>query len=130
MTELEENKPRGGSTALCAVFYNKELYVANVGDSQAVLYQQNGYVQLSNIHDLKNEKESTKVEEKGGTILNNRLEGEIQLTRSIGDIKYKKYMSSEPDVIHHTLTEYDELLILGTDGYWNGLGPGQTLNSI
>lgn len=77
---------------------------------------------LSNIHDVKNEQECASVLEKGGTILNNRLEGEIQLTRSIGDIKYKCYMSSEPEILSHDLTDQDEFLLLATDGYWNVSG--------
>jgi len=74
---------------------------------------------LSSIHDLKNLDELTEVEKKGGTVLNNRLEGELALSRSIGDINFKRYMNPDPEIIYYELKEGDEYLFLGTDGYWN-----------
>jgi serine/threonine protein phosphatase PrpC len=130
MMELEKHKPRGGSTALCAVFYNKSLYIANVGDSRAVLFQRNGFISLSAIHDCYNQFELDDVEKRGGTILKNRIEGELALTRSIGDINFKQYMSSEPEIISHEITENDDFLLLGSDGFWNGLDPNLALEKI
>jgi len=70
------------------------------------------------------------VEKKGGTILNNRIDGELALTRSIGDINFKKFMNSDPEIISYEVADDDEYLILGTDGFWNGLSPEQSVEKI
>jgi len=51
--------------------------------------------------------------------LKNRLEGELALSRSIGDYRFKKYLSSEPEMTSHQLSDKDEYIILATDGFWN-----------
>ena len=119
LEKLEDWKPRGGSTALCGVFYTGILYVANLGDSRAVMFQNDNFTPLSNLHDFTNENERQYVENKGGVVLNNRLEGELALSRSIGDIRFKHYMNSEPEIVAHEIKSQDEYLILATDGYWN-----------
>jgi len=127
---LREKMVRGGTTALCTVFDKREVYTANLGDSQIVVFQKNSFVNLSSLHDYFNEEERKTIEQKGGIILKNRLEGELALSRSIGDYKYKKYLSSDPEITTHQLKDDDEFIILATDGYWNGLNSQQTLSKI
>ena len=119
IASLGEWKPRGGSTALCGVIYGESLYVANLGDSRAVMFQSESFKALSNLHDFTNENERLYVENKGGVVLNNRLEAGLPVSRSIGDIRYKHLMNKEPEIVVHQIQENDEFLILGTDGYWN-----------
>jgi len=130
ISQLQEAKPRGGSTALCSFLHNEQLHVANLGDSQAVIFQEDKFIELSNLHDFKNEQERINAEEKGGTVINNRLEGELAVSRSIGDVKFKLYMSSEPEIASYKMTEKDEFLFLASDGFWNGLNPETCLQSI
>lgn len=110
---------RGGTTALCTVFDQEQIYTANLGDSQIVVFQEKSFVNLSSLHDYFNEEERKTIEEKGGIILKNRLEGELALSRSIGDYRFKKYLSSEPEMTSHQLSDKDEYIILATDGFWN-----------
>ena len=119
IANLETHKPRGGSTALCSIIYNNQLYSANLGDSRAVIVKERHAVPLSNIHDFTNTSERLTVEQKGGTLLRDRLEGELALSRSIGDINFKAFMSSEPEITVHNVTEDDKYLLLATDGFWN-----------
>jgi len=117
--ELEANRPRGGSTALCTVIHNKQIYTGNMGDSRAVIFQKGSFSSLNNLHDFLNENERKAVEERGGTLFNNRLEGELALSRSIGDINFKAYMSNEPEVSVYEMKREDKYLVLGSDGFWN-----------
>lgn len=116
---LEQQRPRGGSTALCTILRDKKLYSANLGDSQAIIIRRQNVVKLTNLHDFSNETERFNVEQRGGTILRNRLEGELAISRSIGDINYKAYMSSEPELSTYEVTEDDDFLLLGSDGFFN-----------
>lgn len=127
---LEQQRPRGGSTALCTILRDKKLYSANLGDSQAIIIRGKNVVKLTNLHDFSNETERFNVEQKGGTILRNRLEGELAISRSIGDINYKAYMSSEPELSTYEVTEDDDFLLLGSDGFFNGLNPEQCKDKI
>lgn len=45
-----------------------------------------------------------------------RVEGVLSVSRAIGDLKYKNYITSEPDIQEHPLISEDEYLILATDG--------------
>ncbi len=116
---LEANRPRGGSTALCTVIHHGQIYTGNMGDSRAVVFQEESFGCLNNLHDFSNEKERKAVEQRGGTLFNNRLEGELALSRSIGDINFKAHMSNEPEVSEYEIKAEDRYLVLGSDGFWN-----------
>lgn len=47
--------------------------------------------------------------------------GEIAITRSLGDRVYKDYLTCEPDIYKFNINDFkdNDLLLLGTDGYWN-----------
>lgn len=119
MDGLQDNRPRGGSTALCTIVYNQQIYSGNLGDSQAVVFRKHNFTALSNLHDFNNENERRSAEQRGATLLNNRLQGELAVSRSIGDINFKAFMSSEPEITNYNITDDDEYLLLGTDGFWN-----------
>ena len=59
--------------------------------------------------------------EKGAIIFKrgkkHRINGEMMLSRAIGDRKYKRFMSAEPEIVSFKKSEYSELFI-GTDGFW------------
>ena len=90
-----------------------------MGDSRAVVFQEGSFCGLNNLHDFSNEKERKAVEQRGGTLFNNRLEGELALSRSVGDINFKAYMSNEPEVSVYEMRREDRYLVLGSDGFWN-----------
>ena len=94
-----------------------------MGDCQAVVYRNRSFLELTRLHDFNNEQERIAVENRGGTILKNRLEGELALSRSIGDINFKAYMSSEPEISEYEITDDDDFLLLASDGFWNVIHP-------
>jgi serine/threonine protein phosphatase PrpC len=116
---LQRKNKNGGSTALCALFKKDVAYVINLGDSIAYIINDNKPIKLNKEHNAREEEEKMKVEEKGGVIIKNRVLGSLVVTRSFGDKSYKPYISSEPDIHEYRLSKSDELLLLGTDGFWN-----------
>ena len=99
VARLEELEPliSGGCTAVVAVVCGNQLYVANVGDSRAVVVCQTPYEtletrQLSTDHDVKNENELKRLEQLGLDPEKLKRAGRLgpqENTRSIGDYNIK-----------------------------------------
>ena len=100
VSQLQELEPKlsGGCTAVLAVVVEDRLYVANVGDSRALLVRQQPdetltVQQLSVDHSVENEDELKRLEALGldprVLIQSGRL-GMHENTRSIGDYSIKK----------------------------------------
>eukprot|EP01018_Ginkgo_biloba_P009993 Gb_08517 [translate_table: standard] len=112
----------GGSTAVTAILIDgKQLLVANVGDSRAVLCRGGTASQLSVDHEPRNERR--RIESKGGfvTILPGdvpRVDGQLAVARAFGDKSLKAHLSSEPDVIEENIDSTAEFIILASDGLW------------
>jgi len=45
--------------------------------------------------------------------------GQIDISRAIGDKKYKPYIIAEPEISIYNLSYEDKYLIIATDGLWN-----------
>ena len=45
-----------------------------------------------------------------------RVDGELTVTRAIGDLDLKKFIISEPEITQMTIEEGDDLLVLSSDG--------------
>lgn len=73
-----------GTTANILLIKNNMLYLANVGDSMAVLFKNGQAIRLNQEHKTTLQSEFTRVTKSGARIMNNRIEGRLNLTRAIG----------------------------------------------
>eukprot|EP00823_Brevimastigomonas_motovehiculus_P004768 TRINITY_DN3265_c0_g1_i1.p1 TRINITY_DN3265_c0_g1~~TRINITY_DN3265_c0_g1_i1.p1 ORF type:complete len:300 (-),score=69.96 TRINITY_DN3265_c0_g1_i1:792-1691(-) len=111
-----------GTTVLGAFITNGVLYVANAGDSRAVLVQRGRPVMMSVDHKPSRLDEKERVEKLGGHIVlygTWRVEGILAVTRSVGDRRLKTYVIPTPEVASRPLDASDDFLILATDGLWD-----------
>lgn len=95
-----------GCTACSVIITPTEIIVGNAGDSRAVVakkptikgtppfYQA---VQMSIDHKPDLVEEKKRIMSAGGFVSDNRVKGNLNLARSIGDLEYK----SDPKVKHH-----------------------------
>lgn len=108
------------------------LICANAGDSRAVLCRAGGVVHaLSEDHKPSQEVERRRIEAAGGYINQvGRVNGNLNLTRSLGDLKYKQVpgvaradqiITGEPDITVTELRADDEFMIVACDGVWDCL---------
>jgi serine/threonine protein phosphatase PrpC len=123
-----------GSTVLIALILDyKELWIANVGDSRAVLGQSTRAFQLSEDAKPVKEKYQNDVLSRGGSILFNRVDGNLDMTRSIGDL-YHPSVWPHPDIRKFDLTKLkpdtQNLLMLASDGLWSVIGSEQAIQLI
>ncbi|CAN4107971.1 unnamed protein product [Withania somnifera] len=113
---------RGGSTAVTAILINgRKLWVANVGDSRAVLSRRGQAIQLSIDHEPNTERGD--IENRGGFVSNMpgdvaRVNGQLAVSRAFGDKNLKSHLSSDPDVTNADVDADTDLLILASDGLW------------
>jgi len=72
------------------------LYVANAGDSRTVLSRGGTAKELSLDHKPENPIEKERVTKAGGFISEGRINGNLNLSRAIGDLEYKKNPDLKP----------------------------------
>jgi serine/threonine protein phosphatase PrpC len=80
-----------GCTANVLLISNNLLICANAGDSRCVLGQAGKAVPLSMDHKPTQRKERTRIYKAGSTVnVEGRIDGNLNLSRAIGDLEYKK----------------------------------------
>ena len=139
---------RGGSTAVTAILINgRRLWIANVGDSRALLSQGGRTMQMSTDHEPRAERSS--IENRGGFVSNlpgkqrkssdelnhflimyvkmscdfligdvPRVNGQLAVSRAFGDKGLKTHLSSEPDITDAYVDSQTDVLVLASDGIW------------
>ncbi|XP_010269284.1 PREDICTED: probable protein phosphatase 2C 9 [Nelumbo nucifera] len=113
---------RGGSTAVTAILINgQKLWIANVGDSRAVLSRGGQAIQMSTDHEPNTERGS--IEDRGGFVSNMpgdvpRVNGQLAVSRAFGDKSLKSHLRSDPDIQNADIDSDTDLLILASDGLW------------
>ena len=129
LTNEELNLDSVGCTSN-VVFIDKDLkkiYVANAGDSRCVLGVDGKAVEMSVDHKPECQIEIDRIEKSGSVIENGRVDGNLNLTRSLGDLKYKQRehltpeeqaITANPDTYVFDLTPDTDFILMGCDGIW------------
>lgn len=108
-----------GACLLFAMLRRRELGIANLGDSRALLVKKTGKVrQLTTDHKATDRGEIENAKEMGTFVRNGRLEGQIAATRTIGD-RGLRSINRTPDIFKVTLQDDDYRLILACDGLYD-----------
>lgn len=120
-----------GCTANVVLLTKDKYYIANAGDARAILYTKDGQVvPLSSDHKPDLESEKNRINKAGGYVSDGRVNDNLNLSRAIGDLEYKKnpdlkpeeqIISAMPDIEIKEYTENDDFLLIGCDGIWETL---------
>jgi len=126
----KQNAMHGCTGVVCMVL-DDQLYMANIGDSEAILVSvTNEAVSSQNMttpHKATDPTEKGRIESLGGHVFFGRVFGALAVSRSFGDAKYKKpktsqnFVSFEPAIQVEKLTQNHRYLILACDGLWDVL---------
>jgi protein phosphatase 2C family protein 2/3 len=117
-----------GCTASVGILSKDKIYVANSGDSRTVLGVKGRAKPLSFDHKPQNEAEKARIQAAGGFVDFGRVNGNLALSRAIGDFEFKKsadlppeqqIVTAFPDVEIHEITSDDEFLVVACDGIWD-----------
>ena len=145
---------KSGSTVCVGILNSKNLILANIGDSRAILCSYNKSwksSQLTKDHKPKDKSEYKRIIASGGTVSRminvEKNEEEIgpyrvwdktqdkgpglAMSRSIGDGQAKNLgVLAEPDIFEYTLNEGDKFIVCASDGIWEYLGNDDVMNII
>jgi len=136
-----------GTTACVALIHHNVLYVANVGDSAAILCTGGNVIPLSTCHTPKNPLERERIEKVKGVIVQDRLGHpawnssliNIALSRAFGNVYFKAIQFTEgkesgliadPEIVKKTLTIEDQFVLLASDGFWDVVSPREATDYI
>ncbi|ESN94661.1 hypothetical protein HELRODRAFT_107894 [Helobdella robusta] len=128
--EIRENngEDKSGSTAVCSLISPKHVFVANCGDSRMVLSRAGKCVFNTLDHKPINPQERERIQNAGGSVMIQRVNGSLAVSRALGDFDYKnvegkgqceQLVSPEPEISSLDRTDEDEFLILACDGIWD-----------
>ena len=92
-----DNPENEGCTANVIFFKNNNIYIANAGDSRSVLARNGNAEDLSIDHKPDDTKEKERIIAANGKVTNGRIEGNLNLSRCLGDLQYKKDPSLKPE---------------------------------
>eukprot|EP01041_Mallomonas_annulata_P012140 gene12140-25478_t len=135
-TQFED---RSGSTAVCTIITPRFIICANAGDSRCVLGTHKKTLGLSLDHKPNNDEEKKRIENAGGKIKNNRVDGDLAVARGLGDFKFKsdrrrasneQKIIANPGVIIHERNEHDDVLIMACDGLWDVISSTAAVNFV
>jgi serine/threonine protein phosphatase PrpC len=115
-----------GSTAVAVMITPEYFVCANVGDSRAVVARAGGqHAALSEDHKPSLPEEAARIEAAGGRVLMDRVDGNLAMSRALGDFDLKderlsnqceQKVSPEPSIEILKREPDDEALIVACDG--------------
>jgi len=122
--QMGETQIQFSGTTCISVLIRKQgdqrwLYTANAGDARAVLSRDGQAYRLSYDHKGSDEGETKRIQDAGGFVVLNRVNGILAVTRSLGDHAMKEYVIGEPHLTEVLLQPTDTHLILACDGLWD-----------
>ncbi|CAM9236093.1 unnamed protein product [Scytosiphon promiscuus] len=138
-----------GTTAVSVLMRESNLWVANAGDSRAVLAKESGTelkaVDLSVDQNPNSPKEQARIEAAGGFVspppepgLSSRVWLDAAMTqiglamaRSIGDHAVKSIgVVAEPEITTHTIEAGDKFIVLASDGVWEFISSQEAVDIV
>lgn len=128
--QQENLADRSGSTATIALLIDqKDLWIANVGDSGAAIDQNGIALQLSESAKPTIPHYYKEIFIRGGFVSNGRVDGTLDMARSIGDL-FHPSVSPRPTIKRHSISKDNHYLIIACDGLWDVIDAQTALDSI
>ncbi|KAJ2984916.1 hypothetical protein NUW58_g5812 [Xylaria curta] len=122
---LSKEDLNSGGVATIAYLQSQELYIANVGDAQAMLIQSDGsHKILTRKHDPAEPTERQRIRDAGGWVSRQgKLNDLLEVSRAFGYADLMPAVQAAPDVNHVSITAQDETIVIATKELWEYLKP-------
>jgi len=126
---LLKGEDKSGSTAVACLVSPTHIYLINCGDSRSLVCSDNQIVLCTYDHKPINPAERERIHNAGGSVMIQRVNGSLAVSRALGDFEYKcvegrgpceQLVSPEPEIyVRERSYEKDEFVILACDGIWD-----------
>merc|ERR1712063_148824 len=130
----EANIQIAGTTVVTAIIRVedgvKKLYTANAGDARAVLARGGKGIRVTTDHKPTDPSEVKRIQQAGGFVILQRVNGVLAVSRSLGDRGMKELVVGDPETRVTELTEEDTHLILACDGIWDVISDDASVEII
>ena len=93
---LCSDEDQSGCTAIVGIVTDKHVIVANAGDARGILHVGGVTKPMSFDHKPTLEKETARIEAAGGCVSMKRVNGDLAVSRALGDFTYKRTASVAP----------------------------------
>lgn len=120
---------RSGTTAIVVMVSPQKIIWGNCGDSRGLLCREGKVVFSTQDHKPYNQRERERIEKAGGTVMMQRVNGSLAVSRALGDFDYKRanelkateqLVSPEPEItVQDRDPSSDEFLLLACDGIFD-----------
>ncbi|XP_077422718.1 protein phosphatase, Mg2+/Mn2+ dependent, 1Na (putative) [Vanacampus margaritifer] len=127
----EDNWDRSGTTAAAIMISPQYVYFINCGDSRTLLCNDGKLVFYTEDHKPFNPREKERIQNAGGSVTLQRINGSLAVSRALGDFDFKEVdwrpqteqlVSPEPEVYEVARAARDEFIVLACDGVWDAIG--------
>ncbi|XP_062406121.1 protein phosphatase, Mg2+/Mn2+ dependent, 1Ab [Sardina pilchardus] len=129
LSERKHGADRSGSTAVGVMISPRHVYFINCGDSRALLSRGGRVHFFTQDHKPSNPAEKERIQNAGGSVMIQRVNGSLAVSRALGDFDYKcvhgkgpteQLVSPEPEVYEIERSDAeDEFVVLACDGIWD-----------
>eukprot|EP00825_Cyclidium_porcatum_P028580 TRINITY_DN307_c0_g2_i4.p1 TRINITY_DN307_c0_g2~~TRINITY_DN307_c0_g2_i4.p1 ORF type:complete len:307 (+),score=67.68 TRINITY_DN307_c0_g2_i4:155-1075(+) len=127
--EQSGDESMAGCTSNVCLITQSRIYVANAGDSRTNICANGQLVEMSQDHKPDDPAEKDRIQKAGGEVWEGRVNGNLNLSRAIGDLEYKQdtnlkadeqLIIAKPDIKEYNLTNTEKVdfIIMGCDGIW------------
>ncbi|PWZ00392.1 PP2C-domain-containing protein [Testicularia cyperi] len=117
----------------------KSIYVANAGDSRCVMSSDGEAIALSEDHKPHLEGEYDRISKAGGYVSFGRVNGNLALSRAIGDFEFKRndhlpaeeqIVTADPEIKADEISSTEEFVVLACDGIWDCLSSQDVVDVV
>lgn len=110
-----------GGVATVAYLDNLDLYIANIGDAQAMLIQSDGsHKIMTRKHEPADRMERERIREAGGYVSRHgKLNETLEVSRAFGYMQMMPAVMAAPHVSCCTLKESDEMILIASRELWD-----------
>jgi len=129
-----------GCTSVIALIVKNMVYVANTGDSRAIVARKALAYPLSIDHKPTLSAERNRIYKAGGYVnVQGRICDDLNLSRSIGDLRFKvdttigpeaQIITALPDIKEYALKQEDQFIVVACDGVWDVMSNQEVVDFV
>lgn len=137
--QWSSGEDRSGTTAITVMITPTHIVWGNCGDSRGLLCRSGKLEHATKDHKPYNASEKDRIERAGGTVMMQRVNGSLAVSRALGDFDYKRctdlkpseqLVSPEPDIEVNERQDTDEFLFLACDGIFDVMSNEEVIDYI